>query len=231
MSSRTSNTLPSDPFVAVADVRSDGTATVWSQIGQLQASRARLANILGLPPEKVVVRWLDHAGQFGRKTFGGDGRGGGCRNSLAANGPPGPRAVVDGRGPRLVVRFSRLVCGCQSRRAVDRHRKTPSIRRICSTRVRSAPSWPECPPERFASAGSWTRTGPTTRSRTAWSGLTRWTTSRGTHRYGGLRGLIMRTPGQRQNNFVLESLVNEAAAVAKADPIQFRLDHTPPIPG
>jgi len=44
--------------------------------------------------------------------------------------------------------------------------------------------------------------------------------------YGGLRGLIMRTPGQRQQTFVLESLVNEAAAVAKADPIQFRLDHT-----
>jgi CO/xanthine dehydrogenase Mo-binding subunit len=44
--------------------------------------------------------------------------------------------------------------------------------------------------------------------------------------YGGLRGLIMRTPGQRQQNFVHESLINEAAAVAKADPIQFRLDHT-----
>jgi CO/xanthine dehydrogenase Mo-binding subunit len=44
--------------------------------------------------------------------------------------------------------------------------------------------------------------------------------------HGGLRGLIMRTPGQRQQNFVLESLVNEAAAVAKVDPLQFRLDHT-----
>ena len=44
--------------------------------------------------------------------------------------------------------------------------------------------------------------------------------------YGGLRGLIMRTPGQRQLNFVLESLVNEAAAVENADPLQFRLDHT-----
>jgi CO/xanthine dehydrogenase Mo-binding subunit len=43
---------------------------------------------------------------------------------------------------------------------------------------------------------------------------------------GGLRGLIMRTPGQRQQNFVLESLMNEAAAAAGADPLQFRLDHT-----
>jgi CO/xanthine dehydrogenase Mo-binding subunit len=42
----------------------------------------------------------------------------------------------------------------------------------------------------------------------------------------GLRGNIMRTPGQRQQNFVLEGLMNEAAALAGADPIQFRLDHT-----
>ena len=57
----------------MADVRSDGTATIWAQAGHLQASRTHLANILGVPVEKVVVNWLSHAGQFGRKTFGGDG--------------------------------------------------------------------------------------------------------------------------------------------------------------
>ena len=36
----------------------------------------------------------------------------------------------------------------------------------------------------------------------------------------------MRTPGQRQQNFALEALINEAAAAAKADPVQFRIDHT-----
>jgi CO/xanthine dehydrogenase Mo-binding subunit len=36
----------------------------------------------------------------------------------------------------------------------------------------------------------------------------------------------MRTPGQRQQNFALESLINEAAAAVNADPIQFRLHHT-----
>src|ERR1700748_3726060 len=44
--------------------------------------------------------------------------------------------------------------------------------------------------------------------------------------FGGLRGLIMRTPGQRQQNFALESLMNEAAAATHADPIQFRRRHT-----
>jgi nicotinate dehydrogenase subunit B len=42
----------------------------------------------------------------------------------------------------------------------------------------------------------------------------------------GLRGNIMRTPAQRQQNFALEGLINEAAAAAKMDPIQFRLNHT-----
>ena len=43
---------------------------------------------------------------------------------------------------------------------------------------------------------------------------------------GGLRGNIMRTPGQRQQNFALEGLINEAAAATGADPIQFRISHT-----
>jgi len=42
----------------------------------------------------------------------------------------------------------------------------------------------------------------------------------------GMRGLIMRTPGQRQQNFALESLLNEAAAATGIDPIAFRLAHT-----
>jgi nicotinate dehydrogenase subunit B len=42
----------------------------------------------------------------------------------------------------------------------------------------------------------------------------------------GLRGNIMRTPYQRQHIFMLESVLNEAAAAAKMDPIEFRLAHT-----
>jgi len=64
---------PIGPFVAVADVRSDGTATVWTHSANSQGLRAQIANTLSTPIEKVVVRWLDHAGQFGRTTFGGDG--------------------------------------------------------------------------------------------------------------------------------------------------------------
>ena len=43
---------------------------------------------------------------------------------------------------------------------------------------------------------------------------------------GGLRGNIMRTPWQRQQNTALEGIITEAAAAAAADPIEFRIRHT-----
>jgi CO/xanthine dehydrogenase Mo-binding subunit len=42
----------------------------------------------------------------------------------------------------------------------------------------------------------------------------------------GLRDHSMRTPGQFQQNFPRELAINEAAALAGVDPIQFRIDHT-----
>src|SRR5580658_6557220 len=50
---------PIGPFLAVADVRSDGTVTVWTHSAHSQALRARIANTLGTTAEKVVVRWLE----------------------------------------------------------------------------------------------------------------------------------------------------------------------------
>jgi len=41
----------------------------------------------------------------------------------------------------------------------------------------------------------------------------------------GLRDHSMRTPGQFQQNFPREVAISEAAALAGADPIQFRIDH------
>jgi nicotinate dehydrogenase subunit B len=41
----------------------------------------------------------------------------------------------------------------------------------------------------------------------------------------GLRDHSMRTPGQFQQNFPREMAMNEAAALAGADPLQFRIDH------
>jgi CO/xanthine dehydrogenase Mo-binding subunit len=42
----------------------------------------------------------------------------------------------------------------------------------------------------------------------------------------GLRHRSMRSPAHFQQNFAIESMMNEAAAAAGVDPIQYRLDHT-----
>lgn len=220
---------PMGPFVALADVRSDGTATVWSQIGHLQASRARLARLLGAPPENVTVRWLDHAGQFGRKTFGGDGAEADAAILSQMLGrpvrvqwsmeedfgwssfSPGWCADVKG-GVDAAGRLTAIQCDFYSPHMFDARPLGASLAGLPCGTVQPGgfldAQWPYDKVEHR-------RQQVFAMDNIAWDSP-----------WGGLRGNIMRTPGQRQQNFLLESLVNEAAATAGADPIQFRLDHT-----
>ena len=220
---------PIGPFVAVADVRANGTATVWSQIGHLQASRARLSRLLGVPPENVVVRWLDHAGQFGRKTFGGDGAEADAVILSQMLGRP-VRVQWSMEEDFAWSSFSPCWFG-DVKGGLDAAGRLTAVH--CAFH---SPHMFDARPLGAILAGASCGT-------VLPGGLldTQWPYDKVEHRlqqvfamdniawdspYGGLRGNIMRTPGQRQQNFLLESLVNEAAAAAKADPIQFRLDHT-----
>ena len=54
------------PSCAVADVRSDGSVTVWSATQYPQGLRNGIAQMLNLSPEQVEVRWVDGAGSYGR---------------------------------------------------------------------------------------------------------------------------------------------------------------------
>ena len=220
---------PIGPFVAVADVRSDGTATVWTHSANSQGLRAQIANTLGTPIEKVVVRWLEHAGQFGRTTFGGDG----------AEGDAAILSQLTGRPVRVQWTLQDdlawsasspgwvedITCG------LDGHG--------CVTALRSAFYSPQSNDARIV--GAILAGMPCSQPKPGYWIATVWPydkiQSRREEVYGmpnlgadsptaGLRGLIMRTPGQRQQNFALESLMNEAASCAGIDPIQFRLLHT-----
>jgi CO/xanthine dehydrogenase Mo-binding subunit len=220
---------PIGPFLAVADVRADGTVTVWTHSSQSQGLRMRIANTLGVPVEKVVVRWLEHSGQYGRTTFGGDGAEGDAVILSQLTGKPvrvqwtlqedlawstvSPgwlsdiKAGVDANGRLIAVHSAsysphqfdaRLLGGILA--------GMPSI--TSKPKGWVATEWPyDKIQNRLEEAYGMPNLGAESAS-------------------GGLRGNIMRTPGQRQQNFTLESLVNEAAASAKADPIQFRIDHT-----
>jgi nicotinate dehydrogenase subunit B len=220
---------PIGPFLAVADVRSDGTVTVWTHSAQSQGLRARIAHTLSVPVDKVVVRWLEHSGQYGRTTFGGDG----------AEGD----AVILSQLTRKPVRvqwtlqedlaWSTLSPGWVSdiKAGVDANGRVTSMHTAFYS-----------PNESDARLlGAILAETPTTTTKPDMWIATEWAYDKIQNRleevfgmpnlgaesaYGGLRGNIMRTPGQRQQNFALEGLINEAAAAAKADPIQFRLEHT-----
>ena len=60
---------PIGPFVAVADVRSDGSITVWTHSAESQGLRARIAYMLGTTPKQVVVRgWITPANTVARRS-------------------------------------------------------------------------------------------------------------------------------------------------------------------
>ena len=220
---------PIGPFVALADVRSDGSVTIWTHSAQSQGLRARIANALSIPVEKVVVRWLEHSGQYGRTTLGGDGAEGDAAILSQLTGKPvrvqwtlqedlawstvSPgwvsdiKASVDANG-----RVTALHSAFYSPHMFDpRPLGTLLAGMPCSTSKPGgwiATEWPyDKIQSRLEEAYGMPNLGAESVS-------------------GGLRGNIMRTPGQRQQNFALEGLINEAAASAKVDPIQFRIDHT-----
>lgn len=220
---------PLAPFVAVADVRSDGTVTVWTHSAHSQGLRAQIANTLSVPVEKVVVRWLEQAGQYGRTTLGGDG----------AEGDAAILSKLTGKPVRVQwtlqedLAWSTVSPGWVS----DMKAGLDANGRLVA--VHSAAYSPHQSDARLL--GAILAGMPCSTSKPAADVATEWPYDKIQNRLeqaygmqnvaaesaaGGLRGNIMRTPGQRQQNFALEALINEAAVAADADPIQFRLNHT-----
>jgi nicotinate dehydrogenase subunit B len=220
---------PIGPYVAVADVRGDGSVTVWTHSAQSQGLRTRIAYMLGVPVDKVVVRWLEQSGQYGRTTFGGDG----------AEADAVILSQLTGKPVRVQwtlqedLAWSTASPGWLS----DIKAGLDTNGRI--TAIQSAFYSPHESDARLL--GAILAGMPTTTSKPGMWIATEWPYEKIQTRleeaygmpnigadsaYGGLRGNIMRTPVQRQQNFALEGLINEAAAAVKADPIQFRIEHT-----
>lgn len=219
---------PIGPYLAVADVRSDGTVMVWTHSSQSQGCRARIAHMLGISTEKVVVRWLEHSGQYGRTTFGGDGAeadavilsqmlGKPVRvqwtlqedltwSSLSPAWVEDIKGGLDVNGKLVAVRSAAYGPPQFDARSIG------AVLAGMPTAAVGAPGWiaTEWPYDKIQNRVEEVHGMPNLGIETA---------------SGGLRGNIMRTPGQRQQNFALEGFMNEAAAAAKADPIEFRIQH------
>lgn len=221
---------PIGPFVAVADVHADGSAIVWSHSANVQGLRAQIANTLSTTVDKVVVRWLDHAGQFGRTTFGGDGaEGDAAILSQMLQRPVRVQWMLQddlawsASSPGWV---EEITCGLDANNRITALKSSFYSAQTNDARIVGA-----------ILAGM-----PTSDPKPGYWIATEWPYDGIPHRreevYGapnlgsdapsgvGMRGLIMRTPGQRQQNFAIEALLNEAAAAAGIDPIAFRLSLT-----
>lgn len=220
---------PIGPFVAVADAKSDSSVTVWTHSAQSQGLRARIAYMLGISIEKVVVRWMDQSGQYGRTTLGGDGAEADAVILSQLTGKPvrvqwtmqedlawssvspawvsDVTAALDAKGHIVAVHTAQY----------SPHMMDP---RPLGALLAGMPTATSKPGNWVAT--EWAYDSIQNRLEEAYGMPNLGSASAS----GGLRGNIMRTPGQRQQNFALESLINEAAAAAGADPIQFRLAHT-----
>lgn len=220
---------PIGPFIAVADVRTDGNVTIWTHSAQSQGLRARIAYMLGVPVERVIVRWMDQSGQYGRTTLGGDGAEADAVILSQLTGKPvrvqwtleedlawssvspawvcDMTAALDAKGLIVALRSAQY----------SPHMMDPRPLGALLAGMPCATSKP----------GNWVATEwPYDKIVNRLEEAHGMPNLAGDSPHGGLRGNIMRTPGQRQQNFALEGLINEAAAAAGADPIEYRLAHT-----
>jgi CO/xanthine dehydrogenase Mo-binding subunit len=220
---------PIGPFVAVADVKSDGNVTIWTHSAQSQGLRARMAYMLGIPVDKIVVRWMDQSGQYGRTTLGGDGAEADAVILSQLTGKPvrvqwtldedlawssvspawvsDMAAALDTNGHIVALHSAQY----------SPHMMDPRPLGALLAGMPAATSKP----------GNWVATEwPYDKIVNRLEDTYGMPNLAGDSANGGLRGNIMRTPGQRQQNFALEGFINEAAAAAGTDPIEYRLAHT-----
>ena len=220
---------PIAPFVAVADVRRDGTVTVWTHSAHSQGLRAQIANTLGTSIDKVVVRWLEQAGQYGRTTLGGDG----------AEADAAILSQLTGKPVRVQwtlqedLAWSSVSPGwvADLKAGLDADGRVIAVHSTSYAPyqfdVRLLGAILAGMPCSTSKAGGWVATEwPYDKISNRLEQAYGMANIAANSAAGGLRGNIMRTPGQRQQNFALETLMNEAAAAAGADPIEYRLRHT-----
>lgn len=221
------------PGCAVADVRMDGITTVWCGAQKPHASQRGYAELLGVPPDRVRVAWMEDSGSYGRPGFddvGADAlvlsqavgrpvRVQWMRSDLTGWGPKGPAAVfelsagLDASGNISGVRFtSKAFSGGEI------HFIPTSKSNFLAAQLMGVPNtsgfdefaeWggpgggapPYALPDMLSTAHVIPSLAPTP---------------------SPLAGTHIRDPNGPSTSFAVESFMDELAAAAGADPIEFR---------
>ena len=230
---------PIGPTLAVADYRPDGTVTVHTHTQNAQALRGQIAMMLGATLDKVVVKTYAGAGHYGRSNGGNAGaedeavllskelgkpvRVQWMRNDEMQWSTQSPAAFSD-------VKISLDGHGRIAAYEIDHYQPAMQDDRLIGAVLAGLPTMAAPGPKggminniANGSSDQWLYDSvPNLDER-----------CHGTFQVGqqksplaiGLRDHSMRTPGQFQQNFPREMAMNEAAALAAADPLQFRIDH------
>ncbi len=232
---------PIGPTMAVADARPDGTVYIHTHNQNPQALRGELALMLGVGIEKVVVRTYPGSGHYGRSNGGNAGAEDEAVLLSQAVGKPvrvqwmrpedfqwstqSPAAFSD-------VEIALDASGKMMAYQVDHYMPAMQDDRPVGAVLAGLPTMPapdvNAPPDSIGTTANgiqdpWVYDGvPVLMER-----------GHGTFQVGqkasplaiGMRDHSMRTPGQYQQNFPRELAISEAAALAGADAIQFRIDH------
>jgi nicotinate dehydrogenase subunit B len=231
---------PIGPTMAVADVKSDGTVHIYTHNQNPQALRGEIAMMLGTTADHVIVHSYPGPGHYGRSNGGNAGAEDEAVLLSQAVGKPvrvqwmraddmqwstqsaaafsDVQVALDEKGKMAAYQIDHYMPAMQDDRpvgAVLAGLPTMSAPDVHSGGVTSTVNgledpWIYAPVPNVIERGHGTFQVGQKASPTA----------------VGLRDHSMRTPGQFQQNYPRELAFNEAATLANADAIQFRIDHT-----
>jgi CO/xanthine dehydrogenase Mo-binding subunit len=232
---------PISPTVSLADVKADGSVTVHTHSQNPQFLRMALAKMLGKPESDVVVRTYPGSGHYGRSNGGNAGSEDEAVLLSRATGRPVRLQWMRPDDMQWSTQSSALMASI--RISLDEHGRIQAYQ----AEHRGPPMQDDRPIGALLAGLPTieppTPTNPSPVHSAAMRIADRWVydgianvaeVGRGTYQVGqresplavGLRDHSMRTPIQFQQNFPREVAFSEAAALAGADPIQFRIDHT-----
>jgi nicotinate dehydrogenase subunit B len=230
---------PIGPTMAVADVKPDGTVHIYTHNQNPQALRGEIATMLRTTPDHVVVHSYPGPGHYGRSNGGNAGAEDEAVLLSQAVGKPvrvqwmraddmqwstqsavsfsDVQLAIDEKGKMNAYQIDHYMPAMQDDRpigAVLAGLPTMSAPEVHSDGVTSTVNGLEDP---------WIYAGIPNLAENG----------HGTFQVGqkasplavGLRDHSMRTPGQFQQNYPRELAMSEAAALAGADALQFRIDH------
>lgn len=246
---------PIGPSIAVAWVQPDATH-VWYHGQSAQLTQRMLASMLGTTLDKVVVHWLDGPGHYGRSNGGPDGAEAGAVLLSQAVGKPVRVQWMRQEDMQWAVtsynHLSDVKVGLDANNNIVAYQADYYQRGRRDARGLDgllAGVTPKAVPGTPITNDGYGTPGASTAN---WGGNYYWPftistqpqiydkvaniveTGHSAPPFGqvespysaGIRIHSMRTPVQREETMALEGIINEAAAFAKVDPIEYRLRHT-----